>query len=176
MKKEASAQTVINLKIEGLKQALIDAELDSKNRIDTLKQELATSEQLKKDLEAKHVFNGWTPTKKSLISVIEMSEKQANLQLFKGLRYTSGISGIAHEDVELKFGDGWKIENQYRHGGSEGDGSEHYVVLKVTQNDINETFWMVPGYYESYNGSELELDCIHQVEPYEKTVTDYRKI
>lgn len=176
MKTEASAQTVINLKIEALKQALIDAELDSKNRIDTLKQELAASEQLKKDLEAKHVFSDWTPTKKSLISVIEMSEKQANLPFFKDLKYTCGVYGISHEDVELKFGDGWKIEHHYRHGGVEGDGSEHYVVLKVTQNDIKETFWMVPGYYESYNGSELELDCIHQVEPYERTIIDYRGI
>jgi len=176
MKTEASAQTVINLKIEGLKQQLIDAELDSKARIEALKQEITLNEQLKKDLEAKHVFNGWTPTKKSLISVIEMSDKQANLSLFKGLRYTSGISGIAHEDETLEFGDGWKIENNYRHGGGEGDGSEHYVVLKVTQNDINETFWMVPGYYESYNGSELELHSLYQVEPYERTVIDYRAI
>jgi len=166
----------IDTTIESLKQQLANLEAVKKKQEKALKDEIARQEKLKAEIASKNKFNGWTPTKKSLIEVIEMSEKQSNLLFFKDLKYTSGMYGLAYEGVELKFGDGWKIEHHYRHGGGEGDGSEHYVVLKVTQNDINDTFWMVPGYYESYNGSELELDCIHQVEPYEKTVTDYRKI
>ena len=166
----------IDTTIESLNQQLANLEAVKKKQEKALKDEIARQEQLKAEIASKNKFNGWTPTKKSLISVIQMSENQANLPFFKNLKYTSDVYGLAHDDVELKFGDGWKIENHYHHGGGEGDGSEHYVVLKVTQNDINETFWMVPGYYESYNGSELELDCIHQVEPYQKTVTDYRAI
>jgi hypothetical protein len=162
--------------IDSIKQQIYTLDADKKKLEKLLKDEIARQEKIEAEIASKNKFNGWTPTKKSLIEVIEMSEKQANLSFFKDLKYTSGISGIAHEDETLEFGDGWKIENHYRHGGGEGDGSEHYVVLKVTQNDINETFWMVPGYYESYNGSELELDSLYQVEPYEKTVTDYRKI
>jgi len=166
----------IDTTIESLKQQLANLETVKKKQEKALKDEIARQEKLKAEIAAKNKFNGWTPTKSSLIEVIEMSEKQANLSFFKDLKYTSGMYGLAHEDVELEFGDGWKIEQHYRHGGREGDGSEHYVVLKVTQNDTKETFWMIPGYYESYNGSELELDCIHQVEPYQKTVTDYRVI
>jgi hypothetical protein len=166
----------IDTTIESLKQQLANLEAVKKKQEKALKDEIARQEKLKAEIASKNKFNGWTPTKKNLISVIEMSEKQANLPFFEDLKYTSGMYGLAYEGVELKFGDGWKIENHYRHGGCEGNGSEHYVVLKVTQNDIKETFWMVPGYYESYNGGELELDCIHQVEPYEKMVIDYKKI
>jgi len=166
----------IDTTIESLNQQLANLEAVKKKQEKALKDEIARQEQLKAEIASKNKFNGWTPTKKSLISVIQMSENQANLPFFKNLKYTSDVYGLAHDDVELKFGDGWKIEHHYRHGGGEGDGSEHYVVLKVTQNNIKETIWMVPGYYESYNGSELELDCIHQVEPYQKTVTDYRAI
>jgi hypothetical protein len=159
--------------IDAIKQQIHTLDADKKKLEKLLKDEIARQEQIKAEIASKNKFNGWTPTKKSLISVIQMSENEANLPFFKNLKYTSSVYGLADDDVELKFGDGWKIENHYRHGGGEGDGSEYYIVLKVTQNDINETFWMVPGYYESYNGGELELDCIYQVEPYQKTVTDY---
>jgi hypothetical protein len=162
--------------IDSIKQQIYTLDADKKKLEKLLKDEIARQEKIEAELKSKNKFGGWEPTKSNIIDVIQMSEEPENLSLFKGLTYTSDISDLAYENTTLVFGDGWKITSEYTHGGGEGDGSEHYTVLKVTQNDINDTFWMVPGYYQSYNGGELELDDIYQVEPYEKTVTDYRKI
>jgi hypothetical protein len=162
--------------IDAIKQQIHTLDADKKKLEKLLKDEIARREKIEAELKSKNKFGGWEPTKSNIIDVIQMSEEPENLSLFKGLKYTSDISDLAYENTTLVFGDGWKITSEYTHGGSEGDGSEHYTVLKVTQNDINETFWLVPGYYQSYNGGELELCDIYQVEPYEKTVTDYRKI
>jgi hypothetical protein len=162
--------------IDAIKQQIYILDADKKKLEKLLKDEIARQEKIEAELKSKNRFGNWTPTKSNIIDVIKMSEEPENLPLFKGLTYTSDISDLAYENTTLVFGDGWKITSEYTHGGGEGDGSEHYTVLKVTQNDINDTFWMVPGYYQSYNGGELELDDIYQVEPYEKTVTDYRKI
>jgi hypothetical protein len=167
-------QTIDNT-IASLKKQLAELEATKQTQEKAMRAEIARQEKLKAELEATTKFNGWKPTKKSIVEVIEMASESANLKFFKNLRYTSGIHDIS-DGTSLQFGDGWVIKCKYSHGGGEGDGSERYVVLSVTQNGANETFWYVPGYYESYNGSELELDCLYQVEPYQKTVTDYRKI
>lgn len=160
--------------IETLQNQLKELEIAKKKQQKAINDEIERQKKIKAELEAKDKFKDWHPSAYNLIEVIKMSDNSANLHYFKNLKYTVGVYGIDY--TPLEFGDGWVIKCFYKHGGGEGDGSDHYVVLSVTQNDINETFWLIPGYYESYNGRELELDDIHQVEPYERTITDFRRI
>jgi len=68
---------------------------------------------------------------------------------------------------------GWKITLKERFGGYEGSGEEHYLVYEVSQNGALHSYWKVPGWYQSYHGSETEWDNIHQVKPVEKMVIDW---
>lgn len=61
------------------------------------------------------------------------------------------------------------------YGGCEGSGEEYWIVVKIKHNSI-ETYWKVPGWYQSYEGSELEWNNAYQVEQYEKTVLAWREI
>lgn len=70
---------------------------------------------------------------------------------------------------------GYKVTCEERYGGSEGDGEEHYVVLKFELDGV-EQYWLIPGFYQSYEGSSLEYSDAYKVEPYEETVRDWRKI
>jgi len=160
--------------IEALQQQLRELEIAKKEQQKAIDDEIARQQKIKAELEAKNKFDDWHPSVGNMIEVIKMSDRSDNLQYFKNLKYTVGVYGIDYQPLD--FGDGWNIKCRYRHGGGEGDGSEHYLILSVTQHGENETFWMIPGYYQSYNGAELELDSIHQVRPYQKTVTDYERI
>lgn len=72
--------------------------------------------------------------------------------------------------------DGLLIYTAENYGGGEGDGEEHWIVLSVTDMATNEnTFWEIPGWYQSYHGSELEVEDMFQVVPAEKTVTYWKK-
>ena len=52
-----------------------------------------------------------------------------------------------------------KVEEQY---GGEGMGDEYYIVLKTEcENTIQ--YWMVPGFYQSYKGSEIFIDETYEV-------------
>lgn len=160
--------------IEALQNQLRELEIAKKQQQKAILDEIARQEKIKAEQEAETKFVNWEPTAANLIEVFNMADKKENLKYFKNLKYETSIYDVYYTPIE--FGDGWSIKCQYKHGGGEGDGSEHYIVLSVTRNDANQTFWLVPGYYQSYNGAELELESIHQVEPYEKTVTDYRAI
>lgn len=161
--------------IKALEEKLKELELEKEEQKKAIKDEIDRQEKLKSELEAKDKFKDWHPSVGNIIDVIEMSEETENLKYFKNLRYTSCIHDI-DDGTNLEFGDGWVIKRHASRGGGEGDGSERYVVLSVTQHDADETFWMVPGYYESYNGSEFELHSMYKVEPYQKMVTDYRQV
>lgn len=54
-------------------------------------------------------------------------------------------------------------------GGDEGDGEEHWIVLSVTK-DGEESFYKIPGWYQSYHGAELTISDTYKVTPKEKTV------
>lgn len=57
-----------------------------------------------------------------------------------------------------------------QHGG-EGQGDEYYVVAKIgTQH------FMRTAFYSSWEGVYWDEGELFEVEPYEKTVTDYRRV
>jgi hypothetical protein len=63
------------------------------------------------------------------------------------------------------------------YGGSEGDGEERWFVMKVTDLETHdETFWKVPGWYQSYHGSEFELGNTYQVEQGERVIKVWNKV
>ena len=75
-------------------------------------------------------------------------------------------------DLEI---DGVTIETVTRKGG-EDQGSEYYVVLKVTPNNEASFLVLCSGYYSSYEGVEWLYGDVYECEAYEKTITAYRKV
>ena len=59
--------------------------------------------------------------------------------------------------------------------GGEGEGDHIGYVLKVTNN--KDLFYViVHGFYDSYNGSDYSYAAVHEVEPYMKTVRDWKSV
>jgi len=82
------------------------------------------------------------------------------------LRYNSGVEWTLNE---------WTFNVEECIGGSEGEGEEHYLILKLVGGGET-SLWKVPGYYSSYEGSELEWDSMYKVEPFKEMVTRYRQV
>lgn len=64
---------------------------------------------------------------------------------------------------------------QYLDGETGGEGSAEYIwqVWQVTDGEGNVQFFKKEGYYMSYDGSNWDGE-LFEVEPYEKTVTDWK--
>lgn len=81
------------------------------------------------------------------------------------------------ENVASEVGSGWSFTLLKRHGGREGDGEDHWLVYKLENatQAYQETYWKVPGWYQSYHGGELEWSNTFQVKPTEKVITVWEK-
>jgi hypothetical protein len=87
-------------------------------------------------------------------------------------RYFDGTGLVYSQGDILKFGR-YIIEIVDQVGG-EGEGDHWHSVFKVSEHYKPDRYFYIPGYYASYNGTDIEWDDIYEVEPYEKTVTDWR--
>lgn len=105
--------------------------------------------------------------KKKLIKIIEDWIEETESDTID-LRYLSS------EEKGILNINGVTIETQDRFGGS-GKGDNYWVVLKVTEEN-EQTYWMVPGWYNSTEGGTLEVEDLYQVEPFEKIVRDWREL
>ena len=74
---------------------------------------------------------------------------------------------------KIQFGD-WVVQVVDQRGGEEGSGEHWHCVFKVEKNGTLMGHYYIPGYYQSYNGTEIEWDSIYEVEPYEKMVIDWK--
>jgi hypothetical protein len=74
---------------------------------------------------------------------------------------------------KIQFGD-WVVQVVDQQGGGEGEGEHWHCVFKVEKNGTLMGHYYIPGYYQSYNGTEIEWDSIYEVEPYEKMVIDWK--
>lgn len=72
-----------------------------------------------------------------------------------------------------KLGD-FIISTEKVHGGCEGAGEEHWVVLKV-EHEGKTSFWEIPGWYQSYDGSTLEVGNLFEVESKEVVITVWKE-
>lgn len=75
----------------------------------------------------------------------------------------------------LEFGD-WIVTIVDQKGGGEGNGEHWHCVFKVEKHNELVGHFYIPGYYSSYNGTEIEWDDIYAVEPFEKMVIDWKRL
>lgn len=75
------------------------------------------------------------------------------------------------DTVELE-GVKFEVEDEF---GGEGKGDHMHTVLKVTKND-NTAYIKFDAYYSSYDGGDFGDYDFDLVEPYEKTVRDWKKV
>ena len=123
--------------------------------------------------ETKTQLENFIPSNKNINSLFDIMSDKENMGYFN-FKYQVDRNYV-QDYTPIKFED-WTVETEADFGGGEGSGSERYLVFKFTKNGEDPTYWYVPGYYESYNGSEFEFGDMYQCEPYEKMVTDYRAI
>lgn len=75
----------------------------------------------------------------------------------------------------IQFGD-WLVQAVDQQGGREGQGEHWHCVFKVEKNGELVGHYYIPGWYQSYNGTEIEWSDIYEVEPYEKVVIDWKAV
>lgn len=80
------------------------------------------------------------------------------------------------KDHNEKAPEGLKITSVSQTGGNEGEGEHYDEVLKVKVRGGETFFVKIVGTFNSYEGVEFYFDNTIIVEPYEKTITDYRPI
>lgn len=138
---------------------------DEEDRLLALKEEEAKKEEYK-------MFYSFTPAAGNVAALVGFVMDESK-DLLKGKIITSDCkrldSFLYEERQSFSFGD-WTIENHIRYGGGEGDGEEHYIILKVTKNGENPLYFKVPGYYASYDGAHLDFEYTTEVKPVEKPV------
>lgn len=85
----------------------------------------------------------------------------------------SRLKEIYKEPVEIE---GITIEAEEVFGGGEGDGEEYYIVFSARSGaDEPKRYFKIPGWYQSYHGSELEIENTFEVVPGEKVVRVWNK-
>lgn len=110
---------------------------------------------------------------RKLLSKIESddSDKASYLRdVLKGETWKYDVANIINHDKVFIF------ENEEVYGGDRGDGEKHWIVFSITEETEKKTYWQIPGYYASYDDAYLNYDEVFQVEPYEKTVRDWRAV
>ncbi|WP_190822010.1 hypothetical protein [Saccharopolyspora pogona] len=60
-------------------------------------------------------------------------------------------------------------------GGGEGEGDHVHMVFRVVFDDGSVRFFRIDGYYQSYDGTEIDGD-LFEVQPVERLVTFYEAI
>lgn len=117
-------------------------------------------------------LENFTPSNESINRLFELMSEKEHRKYF-GFKYTPSKAYI-QDETPISFDD-WTVDTEEDFGGGEGSGETRYVVFKFTKKGEQPTYWYVPGWYQSYHGSEFEFDDMYECEPYEKMVTDYRK-
>lgn len=85
-------------------------------------------------------------------------------ELFRELDYPAGHS--------VTIGD--YIISQEEQFGGEGEGEDYWIVFKAQKGE-EVTYWKIPGWYSSSQGSEIEIDNTFEVEPREVMVRKWFK-
>ena len=97
----------------------------------------------------------------------EQGTEDPNLEeLIEELEYNKNEIYTIFEDQLVKYVDSF---------GGEGQGDEYWVVFSVGQGDTKRLF-NTPGWYASYEGSELQVDDIFEVVAKEVVKIEYVKV
>lgn len=178
MKAEAAAAAAAEAAKEEAKHedklhSLTLSELDSKI-IQTLLEQLETNtkEQTLSLLDTDHYLQ-------------ERNSRYSNLAPISNIEETSiGTYGLERDEfvhnidskIRLVY-DNFTLTCVDQEGGGEGEGEHWHSVIKAESRAVPGTsrYFYIPGYYASYNGTEIEYDGLHEVEPYEKVVIDWKR-
>jgi len=121
---------------------------------------------------AEEQASSFQPSRESLVK-LKMMVDNDELKVLKDNDKWPDFEYEAGSYVEIG---GCKITLRERFGGYEGSGEEHYLVYEASKGGVVDSYWKVPGWYQSYHGSETEWDNIHQVKPVEKMVIDWEAV
>lgn len=156
--------------------------MTNKERLDNLERRLQENDNEKQELLdelnelREKISSGFKPTKENLVDICENDLHDEF--------YDDVLHGWSDPEKaeEIKIDDEWSIKMVESCGGSEGDGEERWVVFALLQtirngiggmvpnNPLVHSYWKVPGYYASFNGSEFEVYNMHQVKQEQRTV------
>ena len=116
-------------------------------------------------------------TKYNLINTPDWQRTEDNVRIVLKQLVNEDYDVTYEKNVALEVGSGWSFTLLERHGGGEGDGEEHWLVYKLENatQAYQETYWKVPGWYQSYHGAELEWSNTFQVKAVEKVITVWDK-
>ena len=148
------------------------SELDSKI-IQTLLEQLETNtkEQTLALLDTDHYLQERNSRYSNLAPISNIAETNIGaygLELDEFVQYVTGMLRLVYDNFTLTCVD--------QVGGGEGSGEHWHSVIKAESRAVPGTsrYFYIPGYYASYNGTEIEYDGLYEVEPYEKVVIDWK--
>lgn len=111
----------------------------------------------------------------NIYKVLKFLEKKENENFFTySGGYFDGDYFVCEQDKEISFGR-YTIKIVDQEGGGEGSGEHWHSVFKVSEKGKEDRYYYIPGWYQSYNGTEIEWSGIYEVEPYDKVVIAWRK-
>lgn len=127
----------------------------------------------KADLE-KAKLDTWTPTQENVRKLIN---EEREYKGYGGRIYKEQVGYALYNDEtdEIEINASYTIEHLYTEGGGEGDGEEHWLVFVIKKHGEIDSYWYVPGYYQSYDGGNLEWNNIYECEPVQVMVTQYQR-
>jgi len=117
--------------------------------------------------------------KSDAIAVLEQAfgVKLSRTKKYGGEGTLTGALYIDCCDDPLAIPEGLEIKTVERVGGCEGGGEDYHEVMKVTVKTSGESFFVkIRGSYQSYEGVIIACEDLTIVEPYERTITDYREV
>jgi hypothetical protein len=149
------------------------SELDSKI-IQTLLEQLETNtkEQTLALLDTDHYLQERNSRYSNLAPISNIAETtigEYGLELDEFVQYVNEMIRLVYDNFTLTC-----VEQV---GGGEGSGEHWHSVIKAESRAVPGTsrYFYIPGWYASYNGTEIEYDGLHEVEPYEKVVIDWKR-
>lgn len=87
--------------------------------------------------------------------------------------YSDTVFEALRDESDVSLEDGRGLKHIMTKGGGEGDGEEYFIVFALVINAEIQSYWKIPGWYQSYQGGELTVEDTFEVRPVQRTVTFY---
>ena len=101
---------------------------------------------------------------------VKLAMSEEHTYTYNKKEYSGEGSELLRDESSFKY-EGHEFSHEDQHGG-EGQGEDYWIVFSVTnlvdKKDV--TYYKVPGWYQSYHGSELEWDNLFEVKSVEKVI------
>lgn len=134
---------------------------NNNDQIKELTKLIADKQREVEELLRKQAEADWTPTTSNVLEFIRNEDIEEDLE---------------HTSKVVSFPNGWSGQQIHSEGGGEGDGEEYWFVFTLTKDFKDTKYFRLDGWYQSYNGSEVDWDDLYEAIPVEKTYTDYDRL